>query len=84
MESFVIDGPDRIGPVLDEALAGQRPVRVEVMSDPDVPALPRNITAKQARNYLMAILKGDPDASRIVKASLKETVRLSRERPPAS
>jgi pyruvate dehydrogenase (quinone) len=80
MESFVIDGPDRIGPVLDEALAGQRPVRVEVMSDPDVP---RNITAKQARNYLMAILKGDPDASRIVKASLKETVRLSRERPPA-
>ena len=31
-----------------------------------------HITLEQARNYLQAILKGDPDALSIVKASLKE------------
>jgi pyruvate dehydrogenase (quinone) len=40
--------------------------------DPNVPPLPPHITLEQARDYLKAILKGDPDAVRIIKASVKE------------
>ena len=40
--------------------------------DPNVPPLPPHITLEQARDYLKTILKGDPDAVRIIKASVKE------------
>src|SRR5687767_10926337 len=52
--------------------AGERPVVLEAIVDPNVPPLPPHITLEQARNYLKAILKGDPDAVRIIKTSLKE------------
>jgi pyruvate dehydrogenase (quinone) len=42
------------------------------LPDPNVPPLPPHITLEQARNYLKAILKGDPDALRIIKSSVKE------------
>jgi hypothetical protein len=45
---------------------------LEAIVDPNVPPLPPHITLEQARNYLKAILKGDPDAMRIIKASVKE------------
>ena len=44
------------------------------MVDPDVPMLPPHITLEQARNYLKALLKGDPDAARIIRASVKEVL----------
>jgi pyruvate dehydrogenase (quinone) len=40
--------------------------------DPNVPPLPPRVALKQARNYLSAILKGDPDALKIVRASVRE------------
>ena len=42
------------------------------MVDPDVPMLPPHITLEQARNYLKAVLRGDPDAAAIIKASIRE------------
>jgi pyruvate dehydrogenase (quinone) len=42
------------------------------MVDPAIPMLPPHITLEQARNYMKALLKGDPDAARIIKASLRE------------
>jgi pyruvate dehydrogenase (quinone) len=67
-----VDSPDAVGPVLDEAFAADRPVLVEAVVDPHVPMLPPHIKMEQARHYLMAILKGDPDAARIIRASIKE------------
>jgi pyruvate dehydrogenase (quinone) len=67
-----LDEPARIGEAWDEALASERPVLVEALVDPNVPPLPPHITLEQAKNYLKAIVKGDPDALAIVKASLKE------------
>ena len=42
-----------------------------MMADPNVPPLPPHVTLKQARAYTTALLKGDPDASEIVRATLK-------------
>jgi pyruvate dehydrogenase (quinone) len=45
---------------------------IEVMSDPNVPPLPPHVTWSQAKSYASAILKGDPDAVGIVRATVKE------------
>jgi hypothetical protein len=34
--------------------------------------LPPHVSLAQARNYLMAIAKGDPNAARMVRASIRE------------
>ena len=72
MKGVRVDRPDALGAVWDEAFAADRPVLVEAMVDPAIPMLPPHITLEQARNYLKALLKGDPDAARTIKASLKE------------
>ena len=41
-------------------------------ADPDNPPLPPHVTPKQARDYVAAVAKNDPDALAIVKASVKQ------------
>jgi len=71
-KGIVVADPDDVAAAWDAALAADRPVVLEAIVDPSVPPLPPHITLEQARNYLKAILKGDPDALRIIKASVKE------------
>jgi pyruvate dehydrogenase (quinone) len=42
--------------------------------DPSVPLLPPHVTLEQAKSCLQALLKGDPEAARIIRASLKEAL----------
>jgi pyruvate dehydrogenase (quinone) len=72
LRGVVIDTPEAIDRAWDEAFAADRPIVIEALTDPDVPLLPPHITAKQARHYLAALVKGDPDAAGIVKSSIKE------------
>jgi pyruvate dehydrogenase (quinone) len=65
--------PELIGQAWDEALAADRPVVLEMVTDPNVPPIPPHITLKQARAYMSALLLGDPDSVGIVIASVKET-----------
>jgi len=67
-----VDRADRVGAGWDAALAADRPALLEIVTDPDVPPLPPHITFKQARAYAESIVKGDPDAKGIVRASIKE------------
>ena len=67
-----VDRPEAIGPAWDEALASSVPTLLEVVTDPDVPPLPPHLTARQGREFLKALAKGDADATGIVKASAKE------------
>ena len=67
-----VDRPEAIGPAWDEALASSVPTLLEVVTDPDVPPLPPHLTARQGREFLKALDKGDADATGIVKASAKE------------
>jgi pyruvate dehydrogenase (quinone) len=71
-ESFTVSDPDSVAGVWDQALACSRPVLVEAIVDPDIPPLPPHISAAQARNYLMALLKGDPEAAKLVKESIRQ------------
>jgi len=69
---FRLEDPRNITTALDSALASERPYVLEVICDPEVPPLPPHVSLKQARNYLAAIAKGDPDAARMLRASIKE------------
>jgi len=66
-----VDDPDQVGSAWDEALAANRPVVYEAVTDPEVPPLPPHISFEQARHYLTA-LAGDPDRGAMLKESLKQ------------
>ena len=63
---------DRVAPLWDEALQARRPVLVEALTDPEVPPLPPHITLKQAKAFMSALLKRDPDALRMIQQSMKD------------
>jgi pyruvate dehydrogenase (quinone) len=57
---------------IDMALSADRPCVLDVHTDPDVPPLPPHITFEQAKGYMSALFKGDPNELGIVKMSVKQ------------
>ncbi|MBW8904420.1 MAG: thiamine pyrophosphate-requiring protein [Betaproteobacteria bacterium] len=72
LEGLRVERPEDVGPAWERALVATRPMVLEMVTDPNVPPLPPHITMKQAKAYLEALIKGDPDAIEIVKASAKQ------------
>jgi pyruvate dehydrogenase (quinone) len=71
LEGIRVDDPDEVGDAWNQALAADRPVVLEAITDPEVPPLPPHIKVEQATSMAQALMKGDPNAARIVKQSLK-------------
>jgi pyruvate dehydrogenase (quinone) len=55
----------------EEALAADRPVVLEVKTDPEVPPLPPHITFEQAKKMAQAMAKGDPERVGVMEKSLR-------------
>jgi pyruvate dehydrogenase (quinone) len=72
LNGLFVSEPDQLAGAWSSALAADKPTVLEVMSDPNVPPLPPHVTWKQAKAYTSAILKGDPDAAGILRATIKE------------
>jgi len=72
LEGRRVDDPADVGAAWDEALACDRPMLLEMVTDPTVPPAPPHITAKQLRHYMAALLQGDPQALQVVKSSARE------------
>ncbi len=70
-----VDSPEQVGPAWDEALASDRPVVYEAVTDPEVPPLPPHITVEQAKALSSALFAGDPNAGRIIRQSFKQMVQ---------
>jgi pyruvate dehydrogenase (quinone) len=66
-----VDSPDQVADAWDEALAADRPVVYEAVTDPEVPPLPPHIMPTQAQHMAEAMVKGEPAAADIAKQSLK-------------
>jgi pyruvate dehydrogenase (quinone) len=75
LKGIRVETPDRVAAAWDEALASDRPVVYEVLSDPEVPPLPPHITIEQAKALSQALLKGDPATREIVTQSFKQKAR---------
>jgi pyruvate dehydrogenase (quinone) len=65
-----VDRPEQVDSACDEALASDRPCVLDVHVDPNVPPLPPHISFEQAKNFVRSILRGDPDASAVIRRSL--------------
>ncbi len=74
LKGIRVDSPDQVGPAWDEALASDRPVVYEAVTDPEVPPLPPHITLEQAKALSSALRAGDPDAGEIIKQSFKQKI----------
>ena len=74
LKGIFVDDPERVGPSWDEALASDRPVVLEVKTDPDVPPLPSHISLKQARNFMATIIKGDPNEGHMLADTARQVL----------
>jgi len=69
-----VETPDEIEGAWDQAFSADRPVVVDALCDPNVPPLPPHITVKEARAFITALRKGDPDATAVIEQSFKEKI----------
>ena len=57
---------------MDAALAADRPVVLEAITDPSVPPLPPHITFEQASNFARSLAAGDSDRGGMIVQSVKQ------------
>jgi pyruvate dehydrogenase (quinone) len=74
LSGIYVDSPQMLGSVWEQALASQMPVVLEVKTDPEVPPLPPHITLQQAKNFSLALLKGDPNESGMIKGAARQVL----------
>ncbi len=67
-----VDAPSQIGPAWDRALAAERPVVLEAITDPNVPPLPPHISLAQAKHFASSVWSGDADALGFIKQTVRD------------
>ncbi len=73
LKGIVVRDPEQLGAAWDEALAADRPVILNVYTDPNVPPLPPHITLKDAKNFMTMTLS-EPELGSVLKNSAKQVL----------
>ncbi|WP_410016576.1 thiamine pyrophosphate-requiring protein [Sodalis sp. C49] len=66
LKGLYVDDPDALAPAWAAALAADRPVVLEVKTDPEVAPLPPHITWQQAKAFMSSLAKGDRGAGQVI------------------
>jgi len=66
-----VESPDELGDAWDEVLSADRPAVLEAITDPEVPPLPPHIDFEQARNFMLAVARGDTGRRDMLEHSLR-------------
>ena len=69
-----VETAEEVGPAWDRALAADRPVVYEAMTDPEVPTLPPHITFEEAKNFMESMVKGDPEWPGMIRGAFKDAI----------
>jgi pyruvate dehydrogenase (quinone) len=75
LEAVVVDSPDDLGSAWDRVLRADRPAVLDVHCDPEVPPIPPHATWDQIKSTTEAVLKGDPNAWRMIVQGAKTKAR---------
>ncbi len=75
MRGIRVERAEDLGTAWDRALASDRPVVLEAITDPDTPTLPPHITWQMAKNFTETLLRVDPEERGIVKQAIKGMVQ---------
>jgi pyruvate dehydrogenase (quinone) len=67
-----VDDPNDIGPAWTAALASDRPVVLDAVTDPEVPPLPPHITFTQAVNFAHAVAHGDSGRRGMITQAIRQ------------
>ncbi|MBU9457265.1 thiamine pyrophosphate-requiring protein [Burkholderia multivorans] len=74
LKGIYVDDPAQLGAAWDEALASDRPVVLEVKSDPEVPPLPPHVTLQQAKHFAETLLKGDSREHNVIVETARQVL----------
>ena len=74
LRGIFVDHPGRLASAWEEALSADRPVVLEVKTDPNVPPLPPHITLAQAKAFTSTLMKGDPEQGSMLLDTAKEVL----------
>jgi pyruvate dehydrogenase (quinone) len=74
LKGIRVETPDEIESAWDQAFSSDRPVVIDALCDPNVPPLPPHIRVEQAKAFVSALRKGDPEARGIITQSFKEKI----------
>jgi len=74
LRGIYVEDPEQLGAAWDQALASDVPVVIEVKTDPEVPPLPPHITLQQAKNFAIALAKGDPDEVGVIRGTARQVL----------
>ena len=73
-KGIYVDDPEMLGEAWDEALRSDKPVVLEVKTDPEVPPLPPFITFQQARNFMTTLAKGDQHEGSVIMGAARQLI----------
>jgi pyruvate dehydrogenase (quinone) len=74
LRGIFIDEPGGLHDAWRSALNSDRPVVLEVKTDPDVAPLPPQITIKEARNFVKAMAGGDPSVGNVLADTARQII----------
>jgi pyruvate dehydrogenase (quinone) len=71
LRSTTVTDPERLADAWRESLHSDRPILLDVHTDPNVPPIPPHATYEQVKDAALSMLKGDPDRWGILKEGVK-------------
>ncbi|MHC2365161.1 thiamine pyrophosphate-requiring protein [Rhizobium leguminosarum] len=74
LKGVFIDRAEDLGPAWDEALASDRPVLLEVKTDPEVPPMPPHLTFEQVKKLTATLMKGDPNQEGVIRGTVRQVL----------
>jgi pyruvate dehydrogenase (quinone) len=72
LKGIFVDDPAHVAGAWEDALASDRPVVLEMKTDPEVPPLPAHISFEQARNFMATLVKGDPEEAALIAGAVRQ------------
>src|SRR6476661_677111 len=81
LKGIYVDDPKDLGAAWEESLSADRPVVLEVKTDPEIAPLPPHISLKEARKFMFAMAR-DEDAAHVIRDTARQVVNavLHKER----
>jgi pyruvate dehydrogenase (quinone) len=74
LTGIFVDTPESLGAAWDRALAADRPVVLEIKTDPAIAPFPPHLTLAQAKAFMSSILKGDRGAGQVLADSARQLI----------
>jgi len=73
LKGIYVDDPNDLGAAWDDALSADRPVVLEVKTDPEIAPLPPHISFKEAKQFIFSMAK-DEDAGHVIADTARQVI----------